>query len=197
MIPFFRRGFGWLSSLWIMQGWAHARYLNRWAAAKGVSSLVFHRIDKAPSKVLIGVKGQNKEKPLKTQFCHQHTHNPPFCFFLLQVVCDQMQRLHGENRPHRVCDARPGVRLPPQLLLLLRVRPPAEEGRRVCPEGGPAALQDWLRAGEGLTQLGQPRWLRLRWALCTLSHRSEIHAVVLSSHGTEVLYSVRAVPWQW
>lgn len=84
---------------------------------------------------------------------------------ILQVVCDQVQRLHGENRPHRVCDARPGVRLPPKLLLLLRVRPPAEEGRRVCPEGGSAAVQDRLREGEGLTQLSQPRWLRLRWAL--------------------------------
>lgn len=67
-----------------------------------------------------------------------------------------MQRLLGEDRPHGVCDARSGVRLPPKLLLLLRVRPPAEERRRVCPEGGSAALQDRLREGEGLAQLGQP-----------------------------------------
>lgn len=67
-----------------------------------------------------------------------------------------MQRLLGENRPHGVRDARPGVRLPPELLLLLRVRPAAQEGRRVCPEGGSAAVQDRLREGEGLTQLGQP-----------------------------------------
>lgn len=65
-----------------------------------------------------------------------------------------MQRLHGEDRPHRVCDARSGVRLPPELLLLLRVRSAAEEGRRVCAEGGPAAVQDRLREGEGLAQLG-------------------------------------------
>lgn len=78
-------------------------------------------------------------------------------FLPLQVVCHQMQRLHGENRAHGVCDARAGVRLPPELLLLLRVRPPAEERRRVCPEGRSAALQGRLRAGEGLTQLCQPR----------------------------------------
>lgn len=65
-----------------------------------------------------------------------------------------MQWLHGENRPHGVRDACSGVRLPPELLLLLRVRPAAEEGRRVCPEGGPAAVQDRLREGERFTQLG-------------------------------------------
>lgn len=65
-----------------------------------------------------------------------------FLFFDLfpQALCNEVQRLHGEDRPDRVCDARPGVRLPPELLLLLRVRPAAEEGRRVCPEGGPAAV---------------------------------------------------------
>lgn len=68
-----------------------------------------------------------------------------------------MQRVHGEDRPHGVRDARPGVRLPPQLLLLLRVRPPAEERRRVCPEGGSAALQGRLRAGEGPAELREPR----------------------------------------
>lgn len=117
-------------------------------------------------------------------------------FISLQVVRNQVQWLHGENRPHGVCDACPGVRLPPELLLLLRVRPPAEEGRRVCPERGSAALQDWLREGERLTQLCQPGWLRLRWAFCTLSHRSENNTVVLSSNGTKVLDSVCSVPSQ-
>lgn len=81
-------------------------------------------------------------------------HRPPL-FLALQVVCDQMQRLHGEDRPDRVCDAGSGVRLSPELLLLLRVRPPAQKGRRVCPEGGSAALQDRLREGERLAQLCQ------------------------------------------
>lgn len=84
-------------------------------------------------------------------------------FILLpQAVRNKVQRLHGEDRPDGVCHARPGVRLPPQLLLLLRVRPAAEEGRRVCPEGGPAAVQDRLRAREGPAELGQPGRLGLR-----------------------------------
>ena len=38
-----------------------------------------------------------------------------------QALRGQVQRLHGEDRPHRVCDAGAGVRVPPGLLLLLRV----------------------------------------------------------------------------
>lgn len=107
-----------------------------------------------------------------------------------QVVCHQVQWLHGEDRPHRVRHAGFGVCLPPELLLLLRVRSPAKEGWRVCPERGSAALQNRLWEGERLTQLGQPGWLRLRWAPCTLSQQSENGTVVLSSFVTEVLHSV-------
>ena len=73
-----------------------------------------------------------------------------------------MQRLPGEDRAHRVCDARAGERLPPGLLQLLRVRAAAVQGRRVRPEGGPAALQERLREGEGAAQLRQPGELGLR-----------------------------------
>lgn len=59
----------------------------------------------------------------------------------LQAVRCQVQRLHGEDRPDGVRDARPGVRVPPELFLLLRVRAPAQERRRVCPQGRAAALQ--------------------------------------------------------
>lgn len=52
-----------------------------------------------------------------------------------------MQRLHGEDRADGVRDARAGVRVPPELLLLLRLRAPAEERGRVCPQGRAAALQ--------------------------------------------------------
>ena len=38
-----------------------------------------------------------------------------------QALRGQVQRLHGEDRPHRVRDAGTGVRVPPGLLLLLRV----------------------------------------------------------------------------
>lgn len=77
-----------------------------------------------------------------------------------QVIRYEMQRLPGEDRAHRVCDARPGERLPPGLLLLLRVRAPAVQRRRVCAEGRPAAVQERLREGEGAAQLRQPRKLR-------------------------------------
>lgn len=39
----------------------------------------------------------------------------------LQALRSQVQRLHGEDSPHGVRDAGAGMRVPPGLLLLLRV----------------------------------------------------------------------------
>ncbi len=69
-----------------------------------------------------------------------------------QVVCYQVQRLFGEDSPHRVCNASSGQCLPPQLLLLLRLRAPALQGRRVCSQRRSAAVQERLWEGEGAAQ---------------------------------------------
>lgn len=96
----------------------------------------------------------------------------------LQAVRCQVQRLHGEDRPDWVRDASPGVCLPPELLLLLRVRAAAEERGWVCPQGRAAALQKWLWERERLVELGQPRRLRLRWVFPTLLWLEKLHRSV-------------------
>lgn len=70
-------------------------------------------------------------------------------FLCPQALRCQVQRLHGEDRPHRVRDACAGVRVPLGVLLLLRVRAAAAQGRRVRAQGGAAAVQGRLREGEG------------------------------------------------
>lgn len=86
-----------------------------------------------------------------------------FSLSFSQVICDQMQRVPGENRPHRVRDAGARVRVPPQLLLLLCMWPTAEERGWVCTEGRTAAVQERLWEGERPPRLCQPRWLRFRY----------------------------------
>lgn len=100
----------------------------------------------------------------------------------LQAVRCQVQRLHGEDRADGVRDARAGVRVPPELLLLLRLRAPAEERGRVCPQGRAAALQKWLWERERLVELGQPRRLRLRWVFPQLLWLEKLHESVELSY---------------
>ncbi len=86
-----------------------------------------------------------------------------FSLSLSQVICNQMQRVPGEDCPHRVRDAGARVCVPPQLFLLLCMWPTAEERGWVCTEGRTAAVQERLWEGERPPRLCQPRWLRFRY----------------------------------
>ena len=66
-------------------------------------------------------------------------------YVLLQDVRGQVQWMPAVHPDERARDARAQLRVPPAVLRVRRVRPPAPEGRPVCRQRRTVVLQDGFR----------------------------------------------------